>query len=71
MDVFQKKARVGVLYLASRVSLQSRDVSGQQWEFYQTDISITLFQDILLLMGQFTQLHKIKLHKFGFMCPDF
>ncbi len=44
---------------------------GEFLDFYQTDISIALFEDILPLMGQFTQLHKIKLHKIGFTCPDF
>lgn len=63
-----EKARVGVLYLASRVSLQSRDLSGQQWEIVfwvfirQIYLSSSLSMDSDL-MGQFAGLHKMKLRK--------
>lgn len=73
-----KKARVGVLHLASRVSLQSRDLSGQQCEifaafttsfldFYQTEISIAPF----LRYSTFQRVSSPKLHKIVFLCPDF
>lgn len=45
-----EKARVGVLHLVSRVSLQSGNLN---------DISVVHFQYILFLMGQFIQLCKI------------
>lgn len=45
-------------------------VGDRFWIFTRQHSSIALFQDILLLMGQFTQLHKIKLHKTDFLCAQ-
>lgn len=60
--MFLEKARVGGLYLASRVSLRSRDESGRQWESFGS------LPDKIYLNLSASQLHKTRLCKTGFMC---